>query len=107
VVVDADGADSDAAALVERLLAQAGVDARTVPQVQTQRGRDRDGRRRHSRRISYHFAATERTAAWTLKSGAQLAIDGQLANVDVRTGCDGEGVECVLAPPTTVVGGGQ
>ncbi len=43
------------------------------------------------------------TAAWTLKSGAQLAIDGQLANVEVRAGCDGEGVECVLEPPTTVV----
>jgi hypothetical protein len=58
-------------------------------------------------RVSYYFAATERTgtvtAAWTPKSGAQLAIDGQLANVDVRAGCDGEGVECVLAPPTTVV----
>jgi hypothetical protein len=46
VVVDADGAD--AAALVERLLAQAGVDARTVPQAEVQTQRGPDGRRWHS-----------------------------------------------------------
>ena len=94
VVVDADGLD--AIAVVERLLARTGVDASLVPQVQTQRGESG----RH-----YYFRATGLAA--TMKSGAKLVVDGAQTNVDVRAGSNGEGVGCVLAPPTKVLGGGE
>ena len=50
------------------------------------------------------FRATQTT---NLKSGAKLVIDGVQTNVDVRAGTNGEGVGCVLAPPTSVTGGGK
>jgi hypothetical protein len=95
VVIDADGAD--AIAVVERLLAEtcAGFN---VPQVQTQRG----ATGRH-----YYFRSTESGLAATLKSGAKLVIAGVQTNVDVRAGSKGEGIGCILAPPTAVVGGGR
>ncbi len=96
VVVDADGAD--AIAVVERLLVSTGIDARTVPQVQTQRGPNG----RH-----YYFAAAEGTAAWSLTNSVELVIDGQTTKVDIRAGCNGAGTGCVIAPPTKVVGGGE
>jgi hypothetical protein len=95
VVVDADGAD--AIEVVQRLLARTGVDARTVPQVQTQRGPSG----RH-----FYFAAAEGTPAYTLKNSVKLVIDGVETNVDIRAGYNGNGVGCVLAPPTVVKGGG-
>jgi hypothetical protein len=93
VVVDADG--DDAIAVVESLLAEtcAGL---AVPQVQTQRGAGG----RH-----YYFRATG--LASNLKSGAKLVIRGQQTSVDIRAGSTGEGVGCVLAPPTSVTGGGK
>ena len=93
VVVDADG--DDAIVLVESLLEEtcAGL---AVPQVQTQRGASG----RH-----YYFRATGPAAS--LKSGARLVIRGQQTNVDIRAGSNGEGVGCVLAPPTAVTGGGS
>jgi hypothetical protein len=94
VVVDADGAD--AIAVVEQLLVRTGVDARLVPQVRTQRGESG----RH-----YYFRA--QGLAGTLKSGAKIVVDGAQTNVDVRAGSNGEGVGCVLAPPTKVLGGGE
>ena len=95
VVVDADG--EDAIEVVERLVAEtcAGLQ---VPQVQTQRG----AAGRH-----YYFRATATGLAATLKSGAKLVIGGVQTNVDVRAGSNGEGVGCILAPPTAVVGGGK
>ena len=93
VVVDADGAD--AIEVVARLLARTGVDPRTVPQVQTQRGPT--GR---------HFYFAGLGLATSLKSGAKLVIDGNPTSVDIRAGSNGEGVGCVLAPPTVVNGGG-
>ena len=95
VVVDADGAH--AIEVVAGLLARTGVDASAVPQVQTQRGANG----RH-----FYFAAAEGSFAATLKSGAKLVIDGNQTGVDVRAGSNGEGIGCVLAPPTIVTGGG-
>ena len=93
VVIDADG--EDAIAVVESLLAEtAGLNLK-VPQVKTQRGASG----RH-----YYFKATGPAA--TLRSGAKLVIRGAQTNVDIRAGSNGEGVGCVLAPPTTVTGGG-
>jgi hypothetical protein len=92
-VVDADG--EDAIAVVERLLDEtAGL---KVPRVQTQRG----ATGRH-----YYFRSTESGLAAKLKSGAKLVIGGVQTSVDVRAGSNGEGVGCILAPPTQVVGGG-
>jgi hypothetical protein len=89
VVVDADG--QDAIAVVDELIRRTcrGI---VVPMVQTQRGPNG----RH-----YYFRATQTT---NLKSGAKLVIDGVQTNVDVRAGANGEGVGCVLAPPTSVTG---
>jgi hypothetical protein len=93
VVMDADGAD--AIAVVDSLLAEtcAGLN---VPQVQTQRG----ATGRH-----YYFRASVGAARF-LKSGAKLVIRGVQTNVDIRAGSNGEGVGCILAPPTSVTGGG-
>jgi hypothetical protein len=93
VVMDADG--DDAIAVVDSLLADtcAGL---AVPQVQTQRG----ATGRH-----YYFRASV-GAARCLKSGAKLVIRGVQTNVDIRAGSNGEGVGCILAPPTSVTGGG-
>ena len=41
-----------------------------------------------------------------MRSGAKLVIDGEPTSIDIRAGSNGEGVGCVLAPPTVVVGGG-
>ena len=95
LVVDADGAE--AIEVVAGLLARTGVDASAVPQVQTQRGANG----RH-----FYFAAPDGSLAATLKSGAKLVIDGNQTDVDVRAGSNGEGIGCVLAPPTKVTGGG-
>ena len=94
VVIDADG--EDAIAAVERMLAETCAELK-VPQVQTQRGASG----RH-----YYFRASVGAARF-LKSGAKLVIRGVPTNVDVRAGSDGEGVGCILAPPTAVVGGGR
>ena len=93
VVLDADG--EDAIAVVERLLAEMCAGIR-VPHVQTQRGAGG----RH-----YYFRSTESGLAANLKSGAKLVIGGVTTNVDVRAGHNGEGIGCILAPPTAVVGG--
>ena len=94
VVIDADG--EDAIAVVESLLAEtAGLNLK-VPQVKTQRGASG----RH-----YYFKASVGSARF-LKSGAKLVIRGAQTNVDLRAGSNGAGVGCVLAPPTTVTGGG-
>ena len=95
VVVDADGAD--AIEVVTRLLSRTGVDARTVPQVQTQRGPTG----RH-----FYFRAIADSLASTMRSAAKLVVDGNPTSVDIRAGSNGEGVGCVLAPPTVVNGGG-
>ena len=94
VVVDADG--EDAIAVVESLLAETAGLNQTVPQVQTQRGASG----RH-----YYFSASGHAA--TLRSGAKLVIRGVQTSVDIRAGSNGEGVGCVLAPPTAVTGGGK
>jgi hypothetical protein len=95
VVVDADG---DAAiATFETLARRAGVDLALVPQVQTQRGPSG----RH-----YYFHAVADTLASTLRSTAKLVVDGVQTSIDVRAGANGEGVGCILAPPTVVTGGG-
>ena len=94
VVVDADG--DDAIAVVESLLAETCAELnQKVPRVQTQRGAGG----RH-----YYFRATGHAAS--MRSGAKLVIRGAQTNVDVRAGSNGEGVGCVLAPPTAVTGGG-
>ena len=95
VVVDADG--DDAIATFEALARRAGVDLARVPQVQTQRGASG----RH-----FYFRAEAATLAATMRSAAKLVIDGTPTSIDVRAGSNGEGVGCVLAPPTKVTGGG-
>jgi hypothetical protein len=95
VVLDADGVD--ALAVVERLLAETCTGLK-VPKVQTQRG----PAGRH-----YYFRAVAQGAAASLKSSAKLVIRGVQTNVDVRAGSNGDGVGCILAPPTAVVGGGK
>ena len=95
VVVDADG---DAAiATFECLARRAGVDLARVPQVQTQRGASG----RH-----YYFRAIADTVASTMRSAAKIVVDGNPTGIDIRAGSNGEGVGCVLAPPTVVTGGG-
>ena len=95
VVVDADG---DAAiATFESLARRAGVDLARVPQVQTQRGASG----RH-----YYFCAVADTLASTMRSAAKVVVDGTPTSIDIRAGSNGEGVGCVLAPPTVVTGGG-
>ena len=95
VVVDADG--DEAIATFTRLAARAGVDLAEVPLVQTQRGPSG----RH-----YYFRACSALVS-TMRSGAKLVIDGAPTSIDIRAGSNGEGVGCVLAPPTKVVGGGE
>ena len=46
------------------------------------------------------------TLASTLRSTAKIVVDGAQTGIDVRAGTNGEGVGCVLAPPTVVTGGG-
>jgi hypothetical protein len=96
VVVDADG--EDAIGVVEGLLAETLPVSTKVPQVQTQRG----ATGRH-----FYFRSAPQSAAANLKSGAKLVIAGVQTNVDVRAGSNGEGIGCILAPPTAVVGGGK
>jgi hypothetical protein len=95
VVVDADG--HAAIATFEALARRAGVDLALVPQVQTQRGSSG----RH-----YYFRASPDTFASTLRSTAKIVVDGAQTSIDVRAGTNGEGVGCILAPPTVVTGGG-
>jgi hypothetical protein len=95
VVVDADGVD--ACATFESLARRAGVDLARVPQVQTQRGASG----RH-----FYFRAVAGTLAAALRSTAKIAVDGAQTSIDIRAGANGEGVGCVLAPPTVVTGGG-
>ena len=95
VVVDADG---DAAiATFESLARRAGVELARVPQVQTQRGASG----RH-----FYFRALASTVASTMRSAAKVVVDGAPTSIDIRAGSNGEGVGCVLAPPTVVTGGG-
>ena len=95
VVVDADG---DAAiATFESLARRAGVELARVPQVQTQRGASG----RH-----YYFRAVADTLASTMRSAAKVVVDGNPTSIDIRAGTNGEGIGCVLAPPTVVNGGG-
>ena len=94
-VVDADG---DAAiATFESLARRAGVELARVPQVQTQRGASG----RH-----YYFRAVADTLASTMRSAAKVVVDGNPTSIDIRAGTNGEGIGCVLAPPTVVTGGG-
>ena len=95
VVVDADG---DAAiATFESLARRAGVELARVPQVQTQRGASG----RH-----FYFSALPSTLAAAMRSAAKVVVDGVQTSIDIRAGSNGEGVGCVLAPPTVVHGGG-
>ena len=95
VVVDADG---DAAiATFESLARRAGVELARVPQVQTQRGASG----RH-----YYFCALPSSLASTMRSAAKVVVDGTPTSIDIRAGSNGEGIGCVLAPPTVVTGGG-
>ena len=95
VVVDADG---DAAiATFESLARRAGVELARVPQVQTQRGASG----RH-----FYFGAVADTLASTMRSAAKVVVDGVQTSIDIRAGSNGEGIGCVLAPPTVVTGGG-
>jgi len=95
VVVDADG---DAAiATFESLARRAGVELGRVPQVQTQRGASG----RH-----FYFRAVADTLGATMRSTAKVVVDGNPTSIDIRAGSNGEGIGCVLAPPTVVTGGG-